>query len=122
VPHKLRRENQSCNRKLLPTEVQAMKNMKDTENKAFPNESLPNGSTRSVSFPSTSIDVKGKEDLEIPMPYCLCHGIEPKPSILETKHCWEKGCPYLVFVKEVWISPETEKATKTQNSIEVKTS
>jgi len=63
-----------------------------------------------------------KEEMETPLPYCLHHNMEIEVTTLEAKHCWEKGCPHLVFVKEVWVSPKTEEATKTQNSIEVKIS
>jgi hypothetical protein len=47
-----------------------------------------------------------KEEMETPLPYCLHHNIELEVTTLETKHCWEKGCPHLVFVKEVWTISE----------------
>ena len=49
-----------------------------------------------------------KEEMETPLPYCLHHNIEIKVTTLEAKRCWEKGCPHLVFVKEVWTVSQKE--------------
>ena len=62
MPHRLRRENQSLNRKLLPTEVQAMRNMQKIGNKAFQHGKQIKGSTLSVSRPPLFIDARGKEN------------------------------------------------------------
>jgi len=64
------------------------------------------------AFPNASAYALRKEALEMPMPYCLCHKTDLRTSLLETKHCIEKDCSHLVFVKEVWTAPyQNEEAT-----------
>jgi len=61
-----------------------------------------------------------KEELKTPIPYCLHHKIELESSILETKHCAERACHHLVFVKEVWTTVCKNKETPiTKKAIEV---
>lgn len=85
-----------------------MENIENVENKTFPKESQAIKRTRCVSKLPKLIDGKSEEELRMSMPYCLCHGIDLTPTMLETKHCWEKGCPHLVFVKEVWAVSQKE--------------
>jgi len=80
--------------------------MERLENKGFPNDS--------------SGDLE-KEVLKTPMPYCLCHKLNLKTSMLETKQCVEKVCSYLVFVKEIWsISRKNGEMTLNKRFHEVK--
>jgi hypothetical protein len=121
VPHRLRRENQPLNRKLLPTEVQAMKSVNEIELKNFPDEGLTNESIRSVSDAPLFLDLMRKQDVEPPMPYCLCHKIDLKTSMLEIKHCMVNDCPHLVFVKEVWTaSHQNEEVALSRRANEAK--
>lgn len=99
-----------------------MKSVNEVELKNFLDKGLTNESTRSVSNAPLFLDLMRKQEVEPPIPYCLCHKIDLKTSMLEIKHCMVNDCPHLVFVKEAWIaSDQNEEATLSRRAVEAKT-
>jgi hypothetical protein len=82
--------------------VQAMKSVNEIKFKNFLDKGLTNESAQRVSDTPLFLDLMRKQEMDPPIPYCLCHKIDLETSMLERKHCMAKDCPHLVFVKEIW--------------------
>lgn len=63
----------------------------------------PNTIRNNVAFLSELIDYPLPQihAPDPPIPYCSAHNIELKPSLLETKRCIEKNCPYLTYIVKI---------------------